>query len=70
MGLIVGLSAGYLAHPWLAPVPARPAVAVQTGAAEPAAPAPTNMDNVIALTRQFKGDANAPVTIIEFGDFQ
>ena len=70
VGLIVGLSAGYLAHPWLAPVPPRPAVAAQAGADDPGAPTPTNMDNVIAQTRQFKGDANAPVTIIEFGDFQ
>jgi hypothetical protein len=70
VGLIVGLSAGYLAHPWLAPIPPRPAVAAQAGAADPTAPTPASMDSVIAQTRQFKGDANAPVTIIEFGDFQ
>ena len=28
------------------------------------------MDSVVAKTRHFKGDANAPVTIIEFADFQ
>lgn len=28
------------------------------------------MAEVVAGTRHFKGDANAPVTIIEFGDFQ
>ena len=70
VGLTIGLLAGYLGRPWLAPVPPRPAAAAQAGAADPAAPTPTSMDNVIAQTRQFKGDANAPVTIIEFGDFQ
>lgn len=28
------------------------------------------MAEVIAGTRHFKGDANAPITVIEFGDFQ
>jgi hypothetical protein len=28
------------------------------------------MDTVVAQTRHFKGDANAPITIIEFSDFQ
>jgi protein-disulfide isomerase len=31
---------------------------------------PTLMDVVIERTRHFKGDPNAPVTIVEFGDFQ
>jgi hypothetical protein len=42
------------------------AVAIQTRAA-------TNkevMTMLIGATRHFKGDANAPVTIIEFSDFQ
>jgi hypothetical protein len=30
----------------------------------------TLLDAVIAQTRHFKGNTNAPVTIIEFGDFQ
>jgi protein-disulfide isomerase len=28
------------------------------------------MDAVVAQTRHFKGDPNAPVTIVEFGDFK
>src|SRR5712692_8977057 len=28
------------------------------------------MDGVIARTRHFRGNVNAPVTLIEFGDFQ
>jgi hypothetical protein len=28
------------------------------------------MDAVVTQTRHFKGDANAPITIIEFSDFQ
>ena len=31
---------------------------------------PTLMDIVAADTRHFKGDPSAPVTIVEFGDFQ
>ena len=42
------------------------AVAVETQAAASA----QMMDYLIENTRHFKGDENAPVTIIEFSDFQ
>ena len=52
-----------------------------TGAVDPAPTAttrpsadddapPTLMEVVVARTRHFKGDPNAPVTIVEFSDFQ
>lgn len=43
---------------------------------QPAAQAPTAasqqelMETIVAQTRHFRGDPNAPVTMIEFGDFQ
>ncbi|NIN97866.1 MAG: hypothetical protein GTO49_23390 [Anaerolineae bacterium] len=40
------------------------------GASSSGTATPTLMDIVAAETRHFKGDPSAPVTIIEFGDFQ
>jgi hypothetical protein len=70
VGLTIGLLAGYLGRPWLALSPTVPAAATRANPADPSTPAPMNMDSLIAQTRHFRGDANAPVTIIEFGDFQ
>ncbi len=54
--LVIGISIGFLGRPLLIPYPADPqTVALQT---------------VMATTRHFKGNDNAPVTIVEFGDFQ
>jgi hypothetical protein len=73
VGLVVGTLAGFFGRPL---VTARPlnSAAIPAGAANPAitglvAPS-TTMDAVVAQTRHFKGDANASVTIIEFGDFR
>jgi hypothetical protein len=70
VGLAIGLLAGYLGHPWLVP---RLATLLAAGPASPTVPAastPARMEDVIAKTRNFKGEASAPVTIVEFGDFQ
>ncbi len=67
-GLVVGLLIGYVARPLVEPM-VRPTPVV-TGVAGPATPTPAEMARVIAQTRHFTGEANAPVTIIEFGDFQ
>ena len=82
--LVIGLLGGYYARPWLEkklnPTPTRtadPAVAQPT-----AAPADTGvtipqftsadelMNYLVSQAVHFKGDENAPVTIIEFSDFQ
>jgi protein-disulfide isomerase len=71
--LLVGLIVGYLARGMVGPEASSArgtetavAGAVQTRSA-------TNkevMDLIIAETRHFKGDPNAPITMIEFSDFQ
>ena len=71
--LIVGLFGGYYGGPMLedaeeqaavpqinAPAPSEDTV---VGAAE-------MMNNLVSQIRHFKGDPNAPVTLVEFGDFQ
>jgi hypothetical protein len=79
--LAVGLAAGYLGRPLVAPQAAESAAVAATSSANPPANSPANpaagdqaqatlMDAVVAQTRHFKGDANARVTIVEFGDFQ
>ena len=81
-GLVIGILVGYMGRspaPSLSPgnTPTAPEpenrTAVPTQAAERPASntAPQELvDTIIAQTRHFKGDPNAPVTIIEFSDFQ
>jgi len=84
--LVVGLVAGYFLRPYIpggttgnTAVSTEPVVAQSAGQAQStSAPQPTMsatdkqklMDALIKQTRHFKGDPNAPVTIIEFSDFQ
>ena len=76
--LIVGLLAGYFARPLITPDVAggtggSSSVPTQEVAAQPTAdPAQRQqlMEFLVPQVRHFKGDANAPVTLIEFGDFQ
>ncbi len=83
--LVVGLLAGYFGRPLLAqqlpgetPIAAAPTSASnpstpnpQTSAAtQPAASLKEVMDILIPQVKHFKGDPNAPVTFIEFSDFQ
>jgi len=77
----IGLLAGYFGRPLVNPEPTT-ALAVASAdsgnqaAARSASPAvpdssgPALMDGVITRTRHFKGEPSAPITIIEFGDFQ
>ena len=48
---------------------ATPITTIPSVVASPTA-GPIDMDTAIALTRHFQGDPNAPVTLIEFSDFQ
>jgi hypothetical protein len=71
--LVVGLVLGYIGRGFYGPeasaakaTQAAVAVAVQTRASANK----EVMTMLIGATRHFKGDANAPVTIIEFSDFQ
>ncbi len=73
--LVVGLLAGYFARPML---PGGAPAAVATPVVEASAPAPTQnaaalqdlMKYLIGQAKHFNGAANAPVTLIEFSDFQ
>jgi hypothetical protein len=69
-GLALGLLIGYVGRPLVEPIPMVRPIALATGVAGPATATPVDMATVIAQTRHFTGDVNAPVTIIEFGDFQ
>lgn len=75
IGLVVGGLAGYSLRPLIAP-PAQPvAEAAPLANVEPSAeinegqPHQQVMMTVIANARHFYGDPNAPVTLVEFGDF-
>jgi protein-disulfide isomerase len=75
--LVVGLAAGYLGRPYLAnlkPAETQAASQEQTSGqvSQEQSPAstPTLMEYLVGQTRHFQGDQNAPVTLIEFSDFQ
>ena len=76
--LVIGLLAGYYLRPLTLaqanttapnlPVVGTPQVVIPT--ADNSAAQQSLMDSLIPKVRHFKGDPNAPVTIIEFADFQ
>jgi protein-disulfide isomerase len=76
--LVIGLLAGYYVRPLTLaqankttpnlPVVGTPQVVIPT--ADNSAAQQSLMDSLIPKMRHFKGDPNAPVTIIEFADFQ
>jgi hypothetical protein len=82
--LVLGLLGGYFLRPWLEdklnPIPTRTAAqevtqptaaAVDTGVTIPQVnSAEELMDYLVSQAVHFKGDENAPVTMIEFSDFQ
>lgn len=78
--LLMGIIVGYLSHPALVGYISPSATPVPTGTTAPT-PKPTVdtaratqaaelMDYIVANTRHFRGNVNAPVTLIEFSDFQ
>jgi hypothetical protein len=77
----IGLLAGYFGRPLVNPEPIpAPTVALADPGNQAAAPSagpavadslgPSLIDGVISQTRHFRGEPGAPVTVIEFGDFQ
>jgi len=69
VGLVIGLLIGYGGRPSVTQ-PQATRTPVLPGQTRNTSGVPTLMDTLIAQTRHFKGDPNAPVTIIEFSDFQ
>ena len=79
--LVLGLVGGFVGRPMLESQFLPTAVPTQITAAQGAAPIPTDaaesaaqrkavMDSIIKQTIHFMGDENAPITIIEFSDYQ
>jgi len=70
--LVVGLLAGYFGRPMLASKaePTVPAAVVQSANPTEEAQRQEMMTFLVGQVKHFKGDANAPVTIIEFSDYQ
>lgn len=72
--LILGLVGGYLIRPAISPLlsksTATPTVSAKAEPGATNAGQPGIKDYVVAQTQHFLGDPNAPVTVIEFSDFQ
>ncbi len=72
--LIVGLAGGYFGRPLLerksAAAPAAATVSTPSASQEQNPNAEALMAQVVASTRHFKGNPNAPVTIVEYSDYQ
>jgi PBP1b-binding outer membrane lipoprotein LpoB len=67
--VLMGCASGPVGTPdSLSPTPVTPTATA--GPSVSSTDTPTLMDIMIAETRHFVGDPSAPVTIIEFGDFQ
>lgn len=71
--LIVGLFGGYAIRPMLDDQAGQPDVSLRQQPSPDGAGAAGNpqlMEYLVTQTRHFRGDPDAPVTLIEFGDFQ
>jgi xanthosine utilization system XapX-like protein len=72
--LLLGFLVGYLIHPINAPQLAATADSSSASAQTRPTADPTAskqlMDYLVTQVKHFQGDANAPVTLIEFSDFQ
>lgn len=77
--LVIGLLGGFFIRPLLTPpssaIVASPGAGAASSSDATAIPPdqasnPELMALVVGQTRHFKGDPNAPVTVIEFSDFQ
>lgn len=72
-GLLVAVLVGCGSRPEATPSPTDPTPGTPTAAVAPSVgptDTPAVIGTVVAQTRHFEGDPNAPVTMIEFGDFQ
>ncbi len=72
-GLLMAVLVGCGGRPEATPSPIEPTPGAPTAAVTPSVvptETPEVMGTVVAQTRHFQGDPNAPVTMIEFGDFQ
>jgi hypothetical protein len=74
IALLLGLLGGFFIRPMIAkePEPAAqtPAPTVAAQSQDQAAQRAAMMEQLVSQTRHFKGSADAPVTIIEFSDYQ
>lgn len=71
--LLIGLGLGYFARGVIGPeaIAARGTATVAAAAVQTRSASNQEvMGMIVAETRHFKGDENAPVTIIEFSDYQ
>jgi protein-disulfide isomerase len=75
--LVVGLAGGYFGRPFLTslnpvdtPVASQEQASGQVSQEQSPASTPTLMEYLVGQTRHFEGDQSAPVTLIEFSDFQ
>jgi protein-disulfide isomerase len=72
--LVFGLLAGYAARPLVSPLLSRatptPTVIAEVDASETTAAQQGLKDIVVAQTKHFLGEPDAPVTLIEFSDYQ
>jgi protein-disulfide isomerase len=75
--LVIGLTTGYFGRPLIAnvksvetPVASQEQASGQVSQEQSPASTPTLMEYLTGQTRHFQGDQNAPVTLIEFSDFQ
>jgi hypothetical protein len=72
--LIIGLLGGYFIRPAVSPLLSKatltPTASAEVNSGDTSASQPGLKDYVVAQTTHFMGDANAPVTVIEFSDFQ
>jgi len=71
VGLAMGMLAGFFGRPLVTPRPLNDPAVVTPGESPGQVALPAGvLAAVTTQTRHFKGDAQAPVTIVEFGDFQ
>ena len=68
--LIIGLLGGYYGRPLVSVTKEQATVPESIAPAQAGAENEEVMAYLVSQTRHFKGDPDAPVTMIEFGDFQ
>lgn len=71
--LVIGLLGGYFGRPYISPKAEAVNASVEpqaTSSAADAAQRQEMMNFIVGQVKHFKGDPKAPVTLIEFSDFQ